>query len=72
VLKKHDLRTEHRPLFQYIHRLPVKAADKVPFSAPKPLPLAEPRPTKRSAGNPIGEYDFGWMWRELGVEALRQ
>jgi hypothetical protein len=25
----------------------------------------------RPAGDPIGEYDFSWMWRELGVETLR-
>ena len=25
----------------------------------------------RDAGNPLGTYDFGWIWAELGVEALR-
>jgi hypothetical protein len=36
------------------------------------LKTLENHSAKRPAGDPIGEYDFGWMWRELGVEALRQ
>ena len=35
------------------------------------LKTLENHSAKRPAGDPIGEYDFGWMWRELGVEALR-
>jgi hypothetical protein len=35
------------------------------------LKSLENHSAKRPAGDPIGEYDFGWMWRELGVEALR-
>jgi hypothetical protein len=26
----------------------------------------------RAAGNPLGTYDFGWMWTELGVEDMRK
>ena len=26
----------------------------------------------QAAGNPVGNYDFGWMWAELGVAALRK
>lgn len=36
------------------------------------LKTLENHSAKRPAGDPIGEYDFGWMWRELGVDALRQ
>jgi hypothetical protein len=36
------------------------------------LKTLENHSAKRPVGDPIGEYDFGWMWRELGVEALRQ
>jgi hypothetical protein len=36
------------------------------------LKTLENHSAKRPAGDPIGEYDFGWMWRELGVEALRR
>lgn len=25
----------------------------------------------RNKGDPVGNYDFGWMWKELGVAALR-
>ena len=35
------------------------------------LKMLENHSAKRPAGDPIGEYDFGWMWRELEVEALR-
>jgi hypothetical protein len=34
--------------------------------------LAKRQATKRPVDGLIGEYDFEWMWRELGVEALRQ
>ena len=37
-----------------------------------PEPFSVPVPAKRPAGDPIGRYDLGWMWQELGVEALRQ
>ena len=36
------------------------------------LKTLENHSARRPAGDPIGEYDFGWMWRELGVEAFRQ
>jgi hypothetical protein len=26
----------------------------------------------RAVGNPLGTYDFGWMWAELGVEDVRK
>jgi hypothetical protein len=36
------------------------------------LKTLENHSAKRPAGDPIGEYEYGWMWRELGVEALRR
>ena len=36
------------------------------------LKVLENHSARRPAGDPIGDYDFGWMWQELGVEALRQ
>jgi hypothetical protein len=36
------------------------------------LKMLENHSATRPAGDPIGEYDFGWMWRELGLEALRR
>jgi hypothetical protein len=36
------------------------------------LKTLENHSAKRSAADPLGEYDFGWMWQELGVEALRR
>jgi hypothetical protein len=30
------------------------------------LKMLENHSAKRPAGDPIGEYDFGWMWRALG------
>ena len=27
---------------------------------------------KRRAGDPLGSYDFGWMWAELGIADLRR
>jgi hypothetical protein len=28
--------------------------------------------SQKAAGDPMGDYDFGWMWAELGAEALRK
>lgn len=36
------------------------------------LKTLENHSAKRPAGDPIGDYDFGWMWQELGVAALRR
>ncbi|MCI0753574.1 hypothetical protein [Teichococcus vastitatis] len=36
------------------------------------LKTLENHSAKRIAGDPIGEYDFAWMWRELGVAELRK
>jgi hypothetical protein len=36
------------------------------------LKTLENHSARRPAGDPLGEYDFGWMWRELGVAALRR
>ena len=36
------------------------------------LKMLENHSARRPAGDPLGEYDFGWMWQELGVEALRR
>ncbi len=36
------------------------------------LKTLENHSAKRPAGDPIGDYDFGWMWQELGVVALRR
>lgn len=52
-----------------------RAAAKTPKGREKVvawLKTLENHSAKRPAGDPIGEYDFGWMWRELGVEALRE
>jgi hypothetical protein len=52
-----------------------RAAAKTPKGREKVvawLKTLENHSAKRPAGDPIGEYDFGWMWRELGVDALRQ
>jgi hypothetical protein len=52
-----------------------RAAAKTPKGREKVatwLKVLENHSAKRPAGDPIGGYDFGWMWRELGVEALRQ
>lgn len=35
------------------------------------LKLLENGGARHDAGDPMGAYDFGWMWRELGVEELR-
>ena len=26
---------------------------------------------RQKPGDPMASYDFGWLWRELGVKALR-
>lgn len=52
-----------------------RAAAKTPKGREKVLAwlkTLENHSAKRPAGDPIGEYDFSWMWRELGVEALRK
>ena len=52
-----------------------RAAAKTPKGREKVaawLKVLENHSAKRPAGDPIGGYDFGWMWQELGVEALRQ
>jgi hypothetical protein len=36
------------------------------------LKTLENHSAKRPAGDPIGGYDFGWIWEELGVAALRR
>jgi hypothetical protein len=54
---------------------PPRAAARTPKGREKLaawLKVLENHSAKRPAGDPIGEYDFGWMWQELGVEALRR
>lgn len=36
------------------------------------LKAMENHSSKRPAGDPIGEYDFAWMWQELGVAEMRK
>ncbi|MGG5809162.1 hypothetical protein [Falsiroseomonas sp. CW058] len=36
------------------------------------LKLLENHGARREPGDPMAAYDFGWMWRELGVEDLRR
>ena len=36
------------------------------------LKMLENRSARHCADDPMGGYDFGWMWRELGVEGLRR
>jgi hypothetical protein len=36
------------------------------------LKALENHAAHRPPGDPMGSYDVGWMWRELGVEALRR
>lgn len=51
-----------------------RAAAKTPKGREKVaawLKTLENHSAKRPAGDPIAEYDFGWIWRELWVEALR-
>jgi hypothetical protein len=36
------------------------------------LKILENHSARRPAGDAIGGYDFGWMWHELGVAALRR
>jgi hypothetical protein len=52
-----------------------RAAAKTPKGREKVaawLKMLENHSAKRPAADPLGEYDFGWMWQELGVEALRR
>ena len=52
-----------------------RAAAKTPKGREKVAAWLKPlenHSAKRPAGDPIGEYDLGWMWQELGVEALRR
>jgi hypothetical protein len=52
-----------------------RAAAKTPKGREKVvawLKTLENHSAKRPAGDPIGEYDFGWMWRELVVDKLRR
>jgi hypothetical protein len=36
------------------------------------LKTLENHAARRETGDPMASYDIGWMWRELGVEALRR
>ena len=36
------------------------------------LKTLENHSASRGTGDPMGAYDFGWMWRELGLEKLRR
>jgi hypothetical protein len=36
------------------------------------LKMLENHAARREPGDPMASYDIGWMWRELGVEALRR
>lgn len=36
------------------------------------LKMLENHAAHRPPGDPMGSYDVGWMWQELGVEALRR
>jgi hypothetical protein len=36
------------------------------------LKILENGSARRPAGDPIGDYDFSWMWRELGLTELRR
>ena len=52
-----------------------RAAAKTPKGREKVaawLKMLENHSAKRPAADPLGEYDFGWMWQELGVEPLRR
>jgi hypothetical protein len=52
-----------------------RAAAKTPKGREKVaawLKTLENHSARRPAGDPIGGYDFGWMWQELGVAALRR
>ena len=51
-----------------------RAATKTPRGREKVaawLKTLENHSARRPVGDPIGDYDFGWMWQELGVGALR-
>lgn len=52
-----------------------RAAAKTPKGREKVaawLKALENHAVRRGADDPMGSYDIGWMWRELGVEALRR
>ncbi len=52
-----------------------RAAAKTPKGREKVaawLKTLENHAAHRPPGDPMGSYDVGWMWRELGVEALRR
>ncbi|TDH61589.1 hypothetical protein E2C06_15765 [Dankookia rubra] len=52
-----------------------RAAAKTPKGREKVvawLKTLENHSAKRPAGHSIGEYDFGWMWQELGVTVFRR
>ena len=52
-----------------------RAAAKTPKGREKVaawLKTLENHSARRPAGDPIGAYDFGWMWQELGIETFRQ
>ena len=52
-----------------------RAAAKTPKGREKVaawLKVLENHSARRPAGDPIRGHDFGWMWQELGVEALRR
>jgi len=34
--------------------------------------LEDEAASHKAAGNPLGDYDFGWMWAELGIADLRK
>jgi len=36
------------------------------------LKTLENHSASQGADDPMGAYDFGWMWRELGVEEFRR
>ena len=47
-MKKHDLRTEHRPFVPCVHRQPINAAERITFSPPSPCPSWRARWTIRA------------------------
>jgi len=36
------------------------------------LKMLENHSARHAAGDSIREYDFGWMWHELGIKQLRR
>jgi hypothetical protein len=52
-----------------------RAAAKTPKGREKVaawLKMLENHMARQDPGSPMASYDVGWMWRELGVEALRR